>query len=617
MQKLEEDTQGPASYLSKTDFTLAHTCPTKLFYRKRHYPNELDKDEYFRFLARGGYMVGKLATLLYPGGILIATDAQSAVANTMELLKREAVVLFEAAIENDGRIVSIDILKKEGNSLQIIEAKSKSYRTPKDDKERRTILKELDEKILDVAFQYSVVKDVFPEYAIESFLLLPDKAKRTKVDGLNLLFRIEQAHEWEDSRFKRYEVSFDDTRINDILIDDILTLVPIQEQVTEYQDLVKEETKVFLASLKPHLKKVVGSHNKDCFKCEFSVANEGHPVSGFDECWQDFPVVKHHIKDIYHIGTIGGYKHPLADRLIEERQISFADFPIDSLSGKRGERQLIQIRETLADNEWRSATLKESLISWNFPIRFIDFETSTPVFPFHRGMRPYEVVAFQWSCHTINGPGQEPTHTEWINLDPEFPNFTFAEALMRHVGTDGTFLMWAPHENTILRSVYRQCEEYSYGNSELKSWLEEVVRLDTEDTGKFVDMNKFTLENYFHPLMKGKTSLKWTLPAVLSATKSTRVRDWLARFEDGLSLFEATESGGVANPYNKLPAIEIYATAESIQEGTGAMTAYEDMMFGLNKGDIEVVEKYRKALLRYCKLDTLAMVIVWEHWNSL
>jgi hypothetical protein len=41
------------------------------------------------------------------------------------------------------------------------------------------------------------------------------------------------------------------------------------------------------------------------------------------------------------------------------------------------------------------------------------------------------------------------------------------------------------------------------------------------------------------------------------------------------------------------------------------------MMFGLRKGDAGAVEIYKKALLRYCKLDSLAMVIIWEHWNSI
>ena len=39
-------------------------------------------------------------------------------------------------------------------------------------------------------------------------------------------------------------------------------------------------------------------------------------------------------------------------------------------------------------------------------------------------------------------------------------------------------------------------------------------------------------------------------------------------------------------------------------------------MFGLRKGNKGELEKYKQALLRYCKLDSLAMVIIWEYWSN-
>ena len=48
--------------------------------------------------------------------------------------------------------------------------------------------------------------------------------------------------------------------------------------------------------------------------------------------------------------------------------------------------------------------------------------------------------------------------------------------------------------------------------------------------------------------------------------------------------------------------------------GTGAMRAYQDMLYGEQKDNEDIKEKYRSSLLQYCKLDTLAMVIIWEYW---
>jgi hypothetical protein len=78
--------------------------------------------------------------------------------------------------------------------------------------------------------------------------------------------------------------------------------------------------------------------------------------------------------------------------------------------------------------------LKEEINSWKYLLHFIDFETCITALPFHKVMRPYEMIGFQWSCYTIKQPGDEPIHSEWLNTDPKFPSFTFAESLMNKVG---------------------------------------------------------------------------------------------------------------------------------------------------------------------------------------
>jgi hypothetical protein len=80
---------------------------------------------------------------------------------------------------------------------------------------------------------------------------------------------------------------------------------------------------------------------------------------------------------------------------------------------------------------------------------------------------------------------------------------------MEYIGLHGTPLMWATHENTVLRTIYHQMNEYGYHNPLLKDWLQKTIKdkeLGTE--GRFIDMNAFTLKHYFHPEMKWKTSLE-------------------------------------------------------------------------------------------------------------
>ena len=77
------------------------------------------------------------------------------------------------------------------------------------------------------------------------------------------------------------------------------------------------------------------------------------------------------------------------------------------------------------------------------------------------------------------------------------------------------------------------------------------------------------------------------------------------------------ENGNIVNPYNLLPSLDIVENGDKVKDGTGAMKAYQEMMFGLSRTDIAIKDSWKQALLRYCKLDTLAMVIIWQHWNDL
>jgi hypothetical protein len=56
-------------------------------------------------------------------------------------------------------------------------------------------------------------------------------------------------------------------------------------------------------------------------------------------------------------------------------------------------------------------------------------------------------------------------------------------------------------------------------------------------------------------------------------------------------------------------------TDEVVTEGTGAMRAYQEMLYGVSRENNEVKKKWRRLLLQYCELDTPAMMIVWRHWT--
>jgi hypothetical protein len=65
---------------------------------------------------------------------------------------------------------------------------------------------------------------------------------------------------------------------------------------------------------------------------------------------------------------------------------------------------------------------------------------------------------------------------------------------------------------------------------------------------------------------------------------------------------------------DSVPSVDPDGDDATIEDGGAAMTAYLRMQF------TDVVpatrEVYRRALLRYCELDTLAMVMVFEAWRE-
>ena len=116
-------------YLTKSKFVLATECPTKLYYiGKDDYSNLKSEDSFLEGLAENGYQVAELARCYHPDGILAeAANNNEAIAKTNELLQRDNVIIFEAAFCYQNLFVRADIVIKNGNSIKLIEVKSKSY----------------------------------------------------------------------------------------------------------------------------------------------------------------------------------------------------------------------------------------------------------------------------------------------------------------------------------------------------------------------------------------------------------------------------------------------------------------------------------------------------------
>ncbi len=130
-----------------------------------------------------------------------------------------------------------------------------------------------------------------------------------------------------------------------------------------------------------------------------------------------------------------------------------------------------------------------------------------------------------------------------------------------------------------------------------------------------VDMFKLVKLYYYHPLMKGSNSIKEVLRAVVNSSdflKKKYSKPYFGtNFPQGIIWIQAEEEKKYfKNPYSLLPPIN--GDIIEIKEGGAAMTAYGKLQYT----NITPEEKTEliKGLLRYCELDTLAMVMIYEHW---
>lgn len=638
-------------YLTKSRFKLAAECPTKLFYtgKDKVYRNLKQEDSFLAMLAEGGYQVGELAKLYYPGGIEIESPNHAdAEALTEDLLLRDKVVLFEPAIRFGDLFARVDILVKDGNDYQLIEVKAKSYNSlsPEILGTQGGILSGMRPYIEDVAFQAHVFTSAFPNARLRTYLMMPDKSLQASVSGLNQLFKIVRDG-------KRSKVITSPDARSTTIDKNILALVPVDEFV----DIVKNEGVKyanFTDKLPVLAERWATAYKADikiqpipggfCGKCEFkSIPGDGFK-NGFKECWSE---AFNFTEEDFARGTVLDiYNYRGKDKLIPNGRVRMDAVQPDDLKEKdegehlsMSERQWMQIRGIPPQEDrggyWIAEDLlRKEIADWKFPYHFIDFETSTVAIPFHAGMRPYEPVAFQFSHHVMHEDGRVEHVGEFLLTDPVvFPNFKFAEALKAELDLDdGTVFMWSPHENTILKKIAEQLENTLNPPANAPELIAFVQNLVKGGARQMYDLCKLSKDAYFHVGTKGSSSIKKVLPAVLktSSVLKKKYSQPIYGAKSGIpsknfqnfTWWVDSGTGIPLEPYDLLKDYGSTLLGEElddpdelvIAEGGAAATAYARLQFeDLNP---ESRQKIREALLRYCELDTLAMVMIVEAWKE-
>ena len=632
-------------YLTKSRFKVALECPKKLFYLNdpNTYFNTNEDDSFLTALAEGGFQVGALAKLYYPNGYEITEkDRIKSSQLTSELLQQENVVIYEAAICFDQLYIRVDILEKKGNHINLIEVKAKSFdNDTKFTNAKGGITPEWKPYLYDVAFQKFVLQNAFPEFNINSYLMLADKRKVATVSGLNQRFQLMK--EGNNTSVK----IIGGTSLES-LGEPILTAVNVSHLVEDIHNIhdCEFETMVWAFADAYKLDVPIGAH---CSNCEFKT-NDSMKRSGFMECWKEQTSL-----------TDADFNKPLIFELwnfrgkqkcIEEGIYFLTDVQKEHIgedkNHKKGsalsqkERQWMQVEKVRNQDNTvylDSDGLKDELNSHIYPLHFIDFETSMVAIPFYEGSAPYEQIAFQYSHHIMEQNGTIRHDSQFINTAKGvFPNFEFVRSLKKDLEQDnGTIFRFADHENTVLNQIKQQLLKETnnviHDRNELIAFIDSITHSKGEKTcgsRDMVDMCKIVKDYHYDPYTKGSNSIKAVLPAVLKRSAFIQNRYSQPIYGKGCLIpslnfnepqiwIQRDELGDIRSPYKLLPplfeggeAAESFMTDKNLADGGAALTAYAKMQF--TEMDEEERALVVEGLLRYCELDTLAMVMIYEYW---
>jgi len=396
-----------------------------------------------------------------------------------------------------------------------------------------------------------------------------------------------------------------------------------------------------------------------CSSCEYRLENPSdNMLSGFHICWEkatgikseelhkNRPVVDLHGNTAKSVKTFFSEgKYTLSDLSAQDFDLSKEGVPIEDGGGakkktmrdfeiSRYERQWYQVqsnrrkteKDTLSHPQYiiKRKCLEQEMNQWQFPLHFIDFETIAPVIPYYSNMSPYETFAFQFSQHIMskNDDGLlEVRHaSEFLHTGRggDSPVVAFLEALFHAIGnvpTDGgTVFQWSPHEQYVLRTMLSSPEVPGALSSREISALSAIL-----DSG-MVDLCKLAQKYYYVDGSEGSSSIKRLLKPTLNASAKLK-NIYGSPTYNGLNfknfqwhqLDDAT--GYAKDPYDILSGEDPEHNGANVTKGGAAAAAFSELQNNKNL-DEQSRKAIENSLLRYCELDTLAMVMIVQAWQG-
>ena len=279
-----------------------------------------------------------------------------------------------------------------------------------------------------------------------------------------------------------------------------------------------------------------------------------------DYCKRQHGVTSPSVFDIYGGKGRGGFTFKKKLDCYHQGLITFEDLRSTDI----GPIQNMQIEAALTGKEFINPEgIRKFLAGLTYPLYFLDFETMQDAVPQYDGAKVYAQITFQYSLHIKKNATAPYEHREFLApSDGSDPRRPLAEQLCKDI------------PKNVCTLAYNK--QFECGRiKELAALYPDLSDHLLNIAGHIVDLiDPFRAGDYYVPAMGGSFSIKSVLPAL---------------FPDE-------------------PSLNYHNLDERCQNGGDAMTIFPRIK------DMEPAEAAasREALLRYCELDTWAMVKVWE-----
>ena len=246
--------------------------------------------------------------------------------------------------------------------------------------------------------------------------------------------------------------------------------------------------------------------------------------------------------------------------LYRQGVIRLADVPLDSLNlMQRMQVEYFLGRKSHAEPK----KIREFLKKIGYPVCFLDFETFGSAIPLFDGTRPYQQVPFQYSLHRIDAKGKEASHFDFLAQPGVDPRKEMVEKLLGEIPEGACVLVYnIAFEKRVLRELGESLPKLR-------------KRLNAITEGMIDMMEPFKARDIYDWRMNGSYSLKSVLPVLVPEMtyKDLEIRDGAMASEAYFTMGEITDSAEMA--------------------------------------------RLRKALLEYCKQDTLGLVLLLEKMQAM